>query len=509
MANKRISELNNVTLPLNGDEYLAIEQVGETKKVSLNADNIPNGTTHAITTILEVSQISSNLAEIEQNTDAINLLENNKADKNNVLELDNTDSYTPTLDYHPATKKYVDDNGGTDLIGYRETGTPEDEDLLVEIGDFDNVGSGFRAEVDVDNAWLKIRSESNISTHLKTNSLVFVDSSDEFELLKPSKTGIHTENIATEQFVDTSLANFFDSSIVALNRRVIDTGATLDRKLRFVQEDLDAEATTPTLMWVNSAHKDSDLYSVLPTDGSGDFNIATQSNKWVIGEDGLLTEVLAGQPAYSYENGKAQLLVEPERTNLCAYSGFNTWVNQQYLTYNVAISPNGTMDAVLFSHQGGASPQIYLYCNYIQGVQYTASIWVKSDGTPQIEHTLFSNGGATSSVNFTPTNEWQRIETTGISFDSNGAIAVAKNSSSATPASFYIWHAQLEIGGNKTSEIPTNGSEITRLADNISVTTPAGITEITETINGVDNVITTIPTTYTMPNGLIDKITMR
>jgi hypothetical protein len=32
--------------------------------------------------------------------------------KSNVLELDNTSAFTPTADYHPATKKYVDDNGG-------------------------------------------------------------------------------------------------------------------------------------------------------------------------------------------------------------------------------------------------------------------------------------------------------------------------------------------------------------------------------------------------------------
>lgn len=41
-----------------------------------------------------------------------------KADKTNVLELDNTTSFTPTADHHPATKKYVLDNaggaGGTD-----------------------------------------------------------------------------------------------------------------------------------------------------------------------------------------------------------------------------------------------------------------------------------------------------------------------------------------------------------------------------------------------------------
>lgn len=34
--------------------------------------------------------------------------DNLKADKLNVLELDNTDPFTPTSDYHPATKTYVD-----------------------------------------------------------------------------------------------------------------------------------------------------------------------------------------------------------------------------------------------------------------------------------------------------------------------------------------------------------------------------------------------------------------
>ena len=36
-------------------------------------------------------------------------LDDVKADKTNVLELDNTTFYTPVLHYHPSTKKYVDD----------------------------------------------------------------------------------------------------------------------------------------------------------------------------------------------------------------------------------------------------------------------------------------------------------------------------------------------------------------------------------------------------------------
>ena len=35
-------------------------------------------------------------------------LETDKADKDNVLELDNTTAYTPTADYHPCTKAYTD-----------------------------------------------------------------------------------------------------------------------------------------------------------------------------------------------------------------------------------------------------------------------------------------------------------------------------------------------------------------------------------------------------------------
>ena len=44
---------------------------------------------------------------INDNFDNLN---NDKAEKTNVLELDNTTAFTPTSDYEPATKKYVDDN---------------------------------------------------------------------------------------------------------------------------------------------------------------------------------------------------------------------------------------------------------------------------------------------------------------------------------------------------------------------------------------------------------------
>ena len=72
----------------------------------------------------DLSGIEDNLSEIESNVasntaniliNASNIASNAtdislKADKTNVLELDNTDVFEPDQDYEPATKKYVDDN---------------------------------------------------------------------------------------------------------------------------------------------------------------------------------------------------------------------------------------------------------------------------------------------------------------------------------------------------------------------------------------------------------------
>jgi len=53
-----------------------------------------------------------------------------KANKTNVLELDNTTVFTPDADYEPATKKYVDDNvGGSGDV--HKVATPVDNQIGV------------------------------------------------------------------------------------------------------------------------------------------------------------------------------------------------------------------------------------------------------------------------------------------------------------------------------------------------------------------------------------------
>lgn len=56
-------------------------------------------------------KVKTLLQTINDAISTINTALGNKADESNVLQLNNTDEYTPTENYHPATKKIVDDIG--------------------------------------------------------------------------------------------------------------------------------------------------------------------------------------------------------------------------------------------------------------------------------------------------------------------------------------------------------------------------------------------------------------
>ena len=58
-----------------------------------------------------------------------------KADKINVLELDNTTPYTPTENYHPATKTYVDTLSSGAMWGNIVNNIEDQEDLMLLIND--------------------------------------------------------------------------------------------------------------------------------------------------------------------------------------------------------------------------------------------------------------------------------------------------------------------------------------------------------------------------------------
>lgn len=87
-----------------------------TKDKVFSVNNIWNRifTDRSTTNLTEWTNLYYTEARVTANTTVV-WLWNTKADKTNVLEKDNTTAYTPTLDYHPATKEYVD-NATSDII---------------------------------------------------------------------------------------------------------------------------------------------------------------------------------------------------------------------------------------------------------------------------------------------------------------------------------------------------------------------------------------------------------
>lgn len=135
------------------------------------------------------------------------------------------------------------------------------------------------------------------------------------------------------------------------------------------------------------------------------------------------------------------------QTNLVTYSqDFDNaaWAKlNSTVVANTSIAPDGTTTADRFISAGGAYPQVFQDKSIAAGT-YTASIYVKSDGTSQIEQVLILDG---TSVSFTPTSEWTRVSVTksGIAAGTK-SVVIATNSGAAPVSSFYIWGAQLVQG---------------------------------------------------------------
>jgi len=85
---------------------------GQTGAVSIDFNNLlayGASQTQFDTAVSNNTTVLQNAADIITLAGDIQALDNIKANKDNVLQLDNTTPYVPTADYHPSTKKYVDD----------------------------------------------------------------------------------------------------------------------------------------------------------------------------------------------------------------------------------------------------------------------------------------------------------------------------------------------------------------------------------------------------------------
>jgi hypothetical protein len=285
-----------------------------------------------------------------------------------------------------------------------------------------------------------------------------------------------------------------------------------------------------SLVITPNAVEEGKIFSIKPTDGSGDLSVVRATTKTRVNSLGVIESVPINVAALDYTDSTCpSILVEPQRTNLATYSEDFTnssWnkitsgesVSTPIVTANSAISPDGTMNADLIEFTP-PSDSNYSICKKIISFNnsLSGSIYLKAFDESQVGKKVSVNifAGNVQGTVLTLTNEWQRVIISGptalyVEFMfgkgrttwPSGGITQSESASK-----FYAWGAQLEVGANATSYIPTVASAVTRNADVISKTGLSGIAEITETFeNGTTNVISGSPTSYTMSQGRIKQV---
>jgi hypothetical protein len=243
------------------------------------------------------------------------------------------------------------------------------------------------------------------------------------------------------------------------------------------------------------------VYSVLPSNGDGDFDFTRASAATRINAQGLIETVAVGDNRLNYPllDGTVQtcphLLLEPQRTNLITYSeDFSNaaWTkSDSSITSNAAISPDGTLNADKVTGSG-----------YLQNVNsltatntYTFSFFWKKDTSNVVKILLSSTGtdeqlsintntlalisqlGINSYNNISYGNDWYRLSMTWTEANTEPTgIRISADESDAT-SSLFIWGAMLEQSSYPTSYIPNYGTAL-------------GVTRSAETCNNAGDVNT-------------------
>ena len=282
-----------------------------------------------------------------------------------------------------------------------------------------------------------------------------------------------------------------------------------------------------SLIVTPNAYKESILYSVVPSDGSGDMDVVRATTATRVNSDGLIEIVGLNIPRIDYTNGSCpSILVEPQRTNLLTYS--EQFDNASWAKTGTTITTDSTVDL-----EGNLAQKLTVNTSSGEhlilkaGISFTSntrmvSIFLKKAEIDVVEIAI-NYSSSTSNLRFNLTtkifsfvgtdlvnigyddnyqNDWIRVWIG--TNNSNGGIIRLRLINSLGQTSYlgngvnglYIGQSQAEESSNATSYIPTVASAVTRNADVISKTGISGLIGQTEGTMFFDGIVNNIQNAY-------------
>jgi hypothetical protein len=221
------------------------------------------------------------------------------------------------------------------------------------------------------------------------------------------------------------------------------------------------------------------LYSVKPTDASGDLVVSRATTATRVNSSNLIESVAINVPRLDYTLGSCpSILVEPQRTNLALRSEeFDNAIWSKTgvtVTANAVNSPTGTLTADLITPTI-LDAKINQGFNPTGALQHNFSVYLRSatgsSFSTVLRITRDSPFSSVANTVITVTTEWQRFNLSFTALDSTTHQAtIGAGSTLSTGENFYAWGAQCELGSNASSYIPTTTATVTRNADVISNT---------------------------------------